>query len=303
MEEKNVKNVSRCFDCRVRLTGFLLGALALLFLENSALAINALNRARFTEVVNQVEVIPANNSPKKQAQVGSLFQVPEILQTGSRSRAELVAEDKTVTRVGANTIFSFQSQDRTIQLKRGSLLFHAPKGRGGGTIQTAAATAAVLGTTIIVTTTDDGGFKCLVLEGQGEVRLPNGFHQKVNAGELVFIRPGSKKISKPLPYDLSQQVENSLLVQGFSRPLLSLNKISHAIDVQRQNFPYLAYDSPASFVANLQHQKDYALVDPNSRVHLNPTLPQTESPKPEPPTTLPPSTRKNPPRLPPPIPG
>ncbi|MEZ5404626.1 MAG: FecR domain-containing protein [Verrucomicrobiia bacterium] len=148
------------------------------FLENSSLAVNALNRARFTEVVNQVEVIPPNDAPKKQAQVGSLFQMPEILQTGSRSRAELVAEDKTVTRVGANTIFSFQPRDRTIQLKRGSLLFHAPKGRGGGTIQTAAATAAVLGTTIIVMTTDDGGFKCLVLEGQGEVTLPNGFRQK-----------------------------------------------------------------------------------------------------------------------------
>ncbi|MEZ5404627.1 MAG: hypothetical protein R3F23_00220 [Verrucomicrobiia bacterium] len=128
------------------------------------------------------------------------------------------------------------------------------------------------------------------------------FVKKVNAGELVFIRPGSKKISKPLPYNLSQQVENSLLVQGFSHPLLSLNKISHAINAQRQNFPYLAYESEAPFIANFQHQKDYALVDPNSRVHLNPTS-QKEAPKPEPPTTLPPPTRKNPPRLPPPIPG
>lgn len=300
MEEKSV---SRCFGCSFRMFGFLPISFILFFLSFSGLEASSLDRARFTEVVNQVEVIASDSAPKKQAKVGALFQLPEILQTGNRSRAELVAEDKTVTRVGANTIFSFQAKDRTIQLKRGSLLFHAPKGRGGGTIQTASATAAVLGTTIIVTTTDDGGFKCLVLEGQGEVRLPNGFRQKVNAGELVFIRPGSKKISRPLPYDLSHQVENSLLVQGFSRPLLSLNKIDQAIDEQRQNFPDFPYDSHGSLVGNFQRQKDYALVDPNSRVHFNPNISQPETPKSELPPTLPPTTSKNPPRLPPPIPG
>jgi len=62
----------------------------------------------------------------------------------------LVAQDETVTRVGANTIFSFDPANRTIDLKQGSLLFHSPHGKGGGTIHTGSATASVLGTTLIV---------------------------------------------------------------------------------------------------------------------------------------------------------
>ena len=43
--------------------------------------------------------------------------MPDILKTGPQSRAELVAEDETVTRVGANTIFSFDPASRTIDLR------------------------------------------------------------------------------------------------------------------------------------------------------------------------------------------
>lgn len=264
-------------------------------------AIDPLTHSKFSEVVNQVSVLKANG-PKKHPQVGDLFQVPELLQTGSRSRAELIAEDNTITRVGANTVFSFVSAKRTLRLQRGSLLFHSPKGRGGGTIQTASASAAVLGTTIIVIATDDGGFKFLVLEGQGEVRLHNGFRQLVNAGELVFIAPHSEKISKPLPYNLKQQIENSSLVQGFSQPLLSLNRINQAIDYQQKKFPYLN----SFFLADIWKQrKETALIDANAFVQFS-ELNQAQAKQPAKMGSLPESripTAKNPTRPTPPTPG
>ena len=73
--------------------------------------------------------------------------------------------DKTITRVGANTVFSFEGKDRSVNLESGSLLFHSPKGKGGGTIKSGGASAAVLGTTLIVSSVAGGGFKVVLLEG------------------------------------------------------------------------------------------------------------------------------------------
>ena len=106
-----------------------------------------LKQSKVTQVVNDVQIISASDQSKKTAAVNDTFSMPDILRTGPASRAELVAQDETVTRVGANTIFSFDPANRTIDLKQGSLLFHSPHGKGGGTIHTGSATASVLGTT------------------------------------------------------------------------------------------------------------------------------------------------------------
>ena len=112
-----------------------------------------LKQSKVTQVVNDVQIISAADQQQKAAAVNDTFSMPDILKTGPSSRAELVAADETVTRVGANTIFSFDPANRSINLKQGSLLFHSPHGKGGGTIHTGSATASVLGTTLIVTTT------------------------------------------------------------------------------------------------------------------------------------------------------
>ena len=130
-----------------------------------------LKQSKVTQVVNEVQIISAGDQSKKIAVVNDIFSMPDILRTGTASRAELVAPDETITRVGANTMFSFDPANRTIDLKQGSLLFHAPHGKGGGTIHTGSATASVLGTTLIVTTTPNGGLKVLDLEGAVEVKF------------------------------------------------------------------------------------------------------------------------------------
>src|SRR5271168_2657090 len=120
-------------------------------LVGSTVAVHAidLKESKITQVVNDVEIISAANQTEKHANVNDAFDMPDVLRTGPSSRAELIAADETVTRVGANTIFSFDPANRTIDLKQGSLLFHSPHGKGGGTIHTGAATASVLGTTLI----------------------------------------------------------------------------------------------------------------------------------------------------------
>ncbi len=191
-----------------------------------------LKHSKITQVVNDVQIISASDQAEKHASVNDMFNMPDILKTGPSSRAELVAADETVTRVGANTIFSFDPANRTIDLKQGSLLFHSPHGKGGGTIHTGSATASVLGTTLIVTTTPSGGMKVLDLEGQVEVNFLNGLHQNLVAGQMTFVLPGGNQLAPIIIYRLDGVTKASMLVKGFNQQLASMPLIQAQIDKQ-----------------------------------------------------------------------
>ena len=191
-----------------------------------------LKQSKLSQVVNDVQIISAADQKEKSAAVNDLFSMPDILRTGTASRAELIADDETVTRVGANTIFSFDPANRTINLKQGSLLFHSPHGKGGGTIHTGSATASVLGTTLIISTTPDGGMKVLDLEGSVEVNFLNKLKQKLSGGQMTFILPGGKQLAPIVVFRLDELIKNSLLVGGFGHPLASLPLILQQVEQQ-----------------------------------------------------------------------
>lgn len=190
-----------------------------------------LKQSKFTQVVNDVQVVSLAEKSQKAAAVDDIFRLPDVVRTGPASRAELVAEDRTITRIGANTVFSFDAANRTIQLERGSLLFNSPKGKGGGTIRTGSAAASVLGTTVLISATTNGGFKVLTLEGSAEVRFLKGPRQQLKAGQMTFVLPGSKP-GPVISFRLDQQTANSRLVSGFAEPLPSQGLIKSAVNDQ-----------------------------------------------------------------------
>ncbi|HPA17731.1 MAG TPA: FecR domain-containing protein [Verrucomicrobiae bacterium] len=181
--------------------------------------------------MNVVEVLAGGGARAARLQDRVTFR--DVVRTGVKSRAELTFPDATLARVGANSVFSFRPDQRAFDLKQGCILFHSPKGKGGGQIHTAAATAAVTGTTIIVATTPNGGFKVLVLEGRARLRMANGQVSNLRAGQMAYVLPGAKRISPPLSFHLSEQVKGSDLVKGFSAPLPSIPLIDAAI-IQQQ---------------------------------------------------------------------
>ena len=189
-------------------------------------------QSKVTQVVNDVQIISAASQTQKAATVNDPFNIPDILRTGPASRAELVAADDTVTRVGANTIFSFDPANRTIDLKQGSLLFHSPHGQGGGTIHTGSATASVLGSTLIVTATKNGGFKVISLEDEANIKLPNGKQQTLKPGQMTFILPGNTQLAPIILFRLDDLTQHSLLVGGFNHPLASTSLINNEINKQ-----------------------------------------------------------------------
>jgi hypothetical protein len=209
----------------------LLGAIA--SLATFPLQAANIDRATLTEVVNSVSIIEPATKRTSSARPQQLFTAPNVLRTGADSRAEMIAPDQTVTRVGQSTLFSFEPNSREIQLQRGSILFQSPTGKGGGNIRTPAASAAVLGTTLIVTTTKNGGFKVLLVEGKGRVRSA-GTTRILNGGQMVYALPGGK-LSGVLEFRLSQQVSASRLVGGFKKSLPSAAKIQAAINKQEKD--------------------------------------------------------------------
>lgn len=190
--------------------------------------------ATFTEVVNDVQVVPAGAMKGAPVAVQSVFNAPDLVRTGRKSRAQLTAADGSLARVGSNAVFSFDKSSRTMNLKQGSVLFHSPTGKGGGTVVTNSATAAVTGTTIIVTATSDGGFKMFVLEGVAKVNFPDGKISSIRPGQMTFVMPapggagGAKggTAGPVLNFDLAALAKDSGLVKGFERDLPSVGKIN-----------------------------------------------------------------------------
>ncbi|MEM0965002.1 MAG: FecR family protein [Verrucomicrobiota bacterium] len=200
-----------------------------------------LKESTIVETVSDVSVLTGKDLDSSPAFEGEIFKAPDFLETGRRSRARLEAEDGTITRIGSNTLFSFQENDRTIKLERGSILFSSPEGRGGGRIVTASATASVVGTTIIVEATEDGGFKVFVLEGSATVTFPDNSTAFLEAGQMTFVQPNLPGVSNGesgrgpvLNFDLEAFVKDSQLVNGFDSPLQSLPFIDAAIAEQDQ---------------------------------------------------------------------
>ena len=220
-------------------------------------------QSKITQVVNEVQIITVDQT-RINAEVDDIFKIPDILRTGPASRAELVAKDDTVTRVGANTVFSFDPASRTIDLKEGSLLFHSPHGKGGGSIHTGSATASVLGSTLIVSATPDGGFKVICLEDDVEITLSNGRHQRLSPGQMTFILPGSDHLAPIILFKLDDLTMHSLLVTGFIHPLPSMPLIVREINRQNKMIRSGRVTDTGLLAGNYASPNIVEVIDPNT---------------------------------------
>src|SRR5438874_10485006 len=216
-------------------TRFALVAVALysgIFVEQSIAS--PLTSAEVTKIINRVSVIePAKGD--RPAALRDVIKDDLGLQTGARSRSELLFQDNTLTRLGAETFFSFKTGTRDMTLEKGSMLLQVPKGLGGAKIHTAAVTAAITGTTIMMEYSPGKYLKVLVLEGSLRLSRNGSFGDSVvlHPGKMVIMRPDAKKIPEPIDIDLAQIVRTSTLVNfPGSNILPSMPLIQTAINDQ-----------------------------------------------------------------------
>jgi hypothetical protein len=229
----------------------------------AALSLSAadLRESTLVQVVNEVKVAPPQ-AAEKDAKANDKVQAPDKIRTGAKSRAELKAADNTLTRVGANTVFSFEQGGRTLNLEKGSVLFHSPAGRGGGTIKSAGASAAVLGTTIMVASLADGGFKCILLEGKGKITLPNGQTRMLEAGDMITVPSGAQSFGTIVKVDLGKLTEGSQLVNGFTDPLPTMGDIRN--EIAKQNIAIISgdYEETGLIIGAVGTGNDPKQIDP-----------------------------------------
>lgn len=210
-------------------TKFIAAASALTWtiaIANSAGAAQ-LQEARVTQVVNDVKLLLEQSAPRP-ATTSDLIRHGTAVRTGTQSRSELTFADLTITRLGANTIFSFKEGTREMTLIDGAILFQVPKGSGGATIRTVGVTAAITGTTGIAefhpaTTSHPQLSKWLCLEGTFHLYLPNG--QSVELGPGKMATADGKSFSKVMTFDIAKLTSTSLFFTGFDQPLASMNLI------------------------------------------------------------------------------
>jgi hypothetical protein len=191
-------------------------------------------QARVTEVIRDVRLFGAQAAVRP-AVVNETVREGNAVRTGTESRAELTFVDQTITRLGANTEFSFGAGVRTYDLGSGAILMTAPRGAGTVRISTAVATCAISGFTGIWEAHSRNWNKVLVLEGNGDVWLKRNptDHRRMHSRQILVFPPNAKVLPQPQDFDVCKLIDNGLLITGFSHRLPSWPSLVAECETQR----------------------------------------------------------------------
>ena len=186
-------------------------------------------QARVSQVIQDVRLLEPHGAPRPAAVNDTVTQRMGV-RTGTESRAELTFTDLTLTRLGANTIFSFKQGARELDLTSGAVLLEVPPKAPAVKVNTSAVTAAVTGGTALLATGPPTKF--MVLEGTGTF-YPAGHPERavtVHGGEMMMMTADGR-MTKPEKFDVKLVVETSRLIQDFP-PLENLPLIMAVVNLQ-----------------------------------------------------------------------
>jgi len=191
-------------------------------------------RAHVTEVIRDVRLL-SGQAASRPAVVNDAVNEGTAVRTGTDSRAELMFLDQTITRLGANTVFSFGGAARTYELGSGAILMTAPRDAGTVKISTGVAACAVSGFTGIWESHSKFWNKVLILEGNGDVWLKRNptDHRHMHSRQILIFPPNATVLPQPQEFDVCKVINNGLLVTGFSHQLPSSSLILAECDRQR----------------------------------------------------------------------
>src|SRR5437762_978556 len=123
------------FRTRIGTGAIFLWVLAFVSLSAEANAAE-LRAAHVTQIINDVKLLPGQAAARA-AVVNDRVAAGTAVRTGVDSRTELTFADLTITRLGANTVFSFNGEARQIDLGSGAVLVQVPRNGAEAKIHTA----------------------------------------------------------------------------------------------------------------------------------------------------------------------
>ncbi len=195
-----------------------------------------LKSAVITKVVEDVK-ISENSRAATSASTGQKIGGSSTVLTGRQSRAELSFPDQTVTRIGANSVFRFNSGSRDMSIEKGSFLLQVPKNAGGATIRTATITAAITGTTTLMEYSPDQWVKFICLEGEAQLSNKYGNKTTISPGSMLIMHPDAREFPRPVTVNLTKLVKTSKLTNAAVFGQLNdaaVGKINQSIGNQMQ---------------------------------------------------------------------
>jgi hypothetical protein len=217
---------------------FAIGATTFLFAAQK-------KEARVTQVIKDVRVLGSNAAPRAAALNDNIIE-GNAVRTGADSRAELTFTDETLTRIGANTVFSVGQGAKNFDLASGALLLAVPKQNGTIRVSVGAATAAVTGFTAAF---EKGRVnKMIVFEGEGAVSFKNLPIQpcRIEGGQMIVWPVHPTRCPEVLTVDIAKLMRTAKLTQPPFRklPAWSLDAIQTVIDRQSGNPPPGGFTDP-----------------------------------------------------------
>jgi FecR protein len=269
------------------------GLIALFWLVGAAHFVTAdqLQQARVSQVIQDVRLLEAQGAPRP-AVVNAKVTQGMGVRTGVESRAELTFTDLTITRLGANTIFSFKQGARELDLTSGAVLLEVPPKAPVVKVSTSAVTAAVTGGTALFATGPPTKF--MVLEGTGTF-YPAGHPERavtVHGGEMMMMTANGR-MTKPEKFDVKLVVETSRLIQDFP-PLANLPLIMLVVNQQLAE-QQLAGATTQSLARNLVDVIDTTDQNANANPVVLVSTSGTSTPTPPPPPPPTPTPTSPPP--------
>src|SRR5438874_11216451 len=255
-------------------------------------AADQLQQARVSQVIQDVRVLETHGAPRPAAVNDKVIQGMGV-RTGVESRAELTFTDLTITRLGANTVFSFKQGARELDLTSGAVLLQIPPRAPAVKIRTSAGTAGVTGGTALFATGPPTKF--MVLEGIGTF-YPTGHPERaatVNGGEMMTMTANGR-MTEPEKFDVKLVLKTSRLIKDFP-PLENMPLVMAVVDLQLAEQQLAALNSQAlarDLVDVIGTTDQNVNANPVVLVSMstpNPTPPISPTPPPISPTPPPPT--------------
>jgi hypothetical protein len=117
---------------------------------NPILADTAIKQAEIYKVRNQVDLNRKNQPTWDQAKLGDVIVPQDAVRTGVNSRADILFNEGTLVRTGAETTFRFPPGKRSFELTSGAALIMIRPQQGESTINTPEAKVVSQGTALFV---------------------------------------------------------------------------------------------------------------------------------------------------------
>ncbi len=197
-------------------------------------------------VKNDVHSIRDTN--KVAAALNDKLQPDTQIGTGDKSMCELSFDDKSVTRIGEHSVFSFQEQERLIKCGDGKFLVSKDPDTAPITVTAGGVTAAIAGSTVLFDVKGGIAHVAVVETTSGvTVTDENGKAVTLQSGEGISAAPGGLASAGPRPVDVKAMTEASpLFTEAGLAPLANAAAIQGVMGAQD-----IAKQAGASFTSEI----------------------------------------------------